>query len=213
MVAVRWYLGVALVVLSGGTVAAGGEAGKPAAPQGLGQLLIQDAQSGSPVRLNVARYHVHVVLQPPVALVQIDQSFYNPFDRQQEGQFVFNLPTGASVSRFAMYVSPTQLIEGELVERKRASEIYQTIVSRRRDPAILEQLGDNLFKMRVFPIFARDEKRILLDFTLPLEPQAGQYQFRLPLLSDRMPVWDFRVTGVVRSRVQPNRRPACLTLT
>ena len=58
--------------------------------------------------------------------------------------------------------------------------------------------------MRVFPIFARDEKRILLDFTLPLEPQAGQYQFRLPLLSDLMPIWDFRVSGVIRGAVQPD---------
>nr|MCU0875690.1 hypothetical protein [Pirellulaceae bacterium] len=139
MITVRGSLGLALVAWASASVVAAGEAAKPAEPPGLGQLLIQDAQSGSPVRLNVARYHVHVVLQPPVALVQIDQSFYNPFPRQQEGQFVFNLPPGASVSRFAMYVSPTQLIEGELVERKRAAEIYQSIVSRRRDPAILEQ--------------------------------------------------------------------------
>ena len=193
MIALRSWLVVMLVATA---------AAPAAQPPGLGQLLIRDAQSGSPVRLNVARYHVHVVLQPPVALVQIDQSFYNPFDQQQEGQFVFNLPVGASVSRFAMYVSPTQLIEGELVERKRASEIYESIVSRRRDPAILEQLGDNLFKMRVFPIFARDEKRILLDFTLPLEPQAGVYQFRLPLLSDLTPTWDFRISGVMPAGVQ-----------
>jgi len=169
--------------------------------QGLGQLLIQDAQSDSPVRLNVARYHVHVVIQPPVALVQIDQSFYNPFNSQQEGQFVFNLPNGASVGRFAMYVTPTELIEGELIERQQASKIYQTIVNRRRDPAILEQIGDNLFKMRVFPIFARDEKRILLDYTLPLESVAGKYQFRLPLLSDLEPVWDFRITGTIRGTI------------
>jgi len=163
--------------------------------------LIKDAQSDSPVRLNVARYHVHVVIQPPVALVQIDQSFYNPFNRQQEGQFVFNLPHGASVSRFAMYVTPTELIEGELIERQQASRIYQTIVNRRRDPAILEQIGDNLFKMRVFPIFARDEKRILLDYTLPLESVAGRYQFRLPLLSDLKPVWDFRITGAIHGAI------------
>ncbi len=166
-------------------------------PQGLGQLLIQDAQSDSPVRLNVARYHVHVVLQPPVALVQIDQSFYNPFARQQEGTFVFNLPLGASVSRFAMYVTPDELIEGELIERQRAARIYQSIVDRRRDPAILEQIGDNLFKMRVFPIFAKDEKRILLDFTLPLESFDNMVDFRLPLLSDLAPIWDFRITGMV----------------
>jgi len=172
-------------------------------PQGLGQLLIRDAQSDSPVRLNVARYHVHVVLQPPVALVQIDQSFYNPFPRQEEGQFVFNLPHGASVSRFAMYVTPTQLIEGELIERQRASQIYESIVRARRDPAILEQIGDNLFKMRVFPIFAKDEKRILLDYTLPLESHNGRFQFRLPLLSDLAPVWDFRISGVIRATVEP----------
>lgn len=166
-------------------------------PQGLGQLLIRDAQSDSPVRLNVARYHVHVVLQPPVALVQVDQSFYNPFPRQQEGTFVFNLPLGASVSRFAMYVTPSELIEGELIERQRAARIYQSIVDRQRDPAILEQIGDNLFKVRVFPIFAKDEKRILLDFTLPLESFDNLVDFRLPLLSDLAPIWDFRITGTV----------------
>ncbi|MHB9050216.1 MAG: VIT domain-containing protein, partial [Pirellulales bacterium] len=171
------------------------EAAKPA--QGLGQLLVRDPQSGAVTRLNVARYHVNVVLQPPVALVQIDQSFYNPADRQEEGTFVFNLPKGASVSRFAMYVSPGQLVEGELIERQRASQVYQSIVHARRDPAILEQIGDNLFKMRVFPIFPRDTKRILLDFTLPLAEDHGAYRFQLPLLSDLKPIWDFRLAGSI----------------
>ena len=165
--------------------------------QGLGQLLVKDAQSGTTTRLDIARYHVNVVLQPPVALVQIDQSFYNPYDRQEEGTFVFNLPRGASVSRFAMYVTPTQLVEGELIERKRARNIYQSIVSRRRDPAILEQIGDNLFRMRVFPIFARDTKRILLDFTLPLRADQGICRFQLPLFSDLKPIWDFRLSGTI----------------
>jgi len=89
---------------------------KPA--QGFGQLLIKDSQSDAPVRLDLARYHVNVVLQSPVALVQIDQSFYNPYSRQDEGTFMFNLPEGASVSRFAMYVTDTKLIEGELIERE-----------------------------------------------------------------------------------------------
>lgn len=173
--------------------------------QGLGQLLIQDPQWESPVRLQVARYHVNVVLQPPVALVQIDQSFYNPYAAQREGTFVFNLPNGASVSRFAMYVTPDELIEGEIVERRRGVQIYERIVRSQRDPAILEQIGDNLFKMRVFPIFARDVKRILLDFTLPLESPDGHYAFRLPLLSDLEPVWDFRITGALLGPVIEDR--------
>ena len=169
--------------------------------QGVGQLLVQDSQADSPVRLNLAHYHVNVVLQPPVALVQIDQSFFNPYHRQQEGTFLFNLPEGSSVSRFAMFTTPTTLIEGELIERKQAAGIYQSIVNARRDPAILEQLGSNLFRMRVFPIFARDTKRILLDYTLPLEEQPdGGYSFQLPLMSDLEPIWDFRIRGTIRGR-------------
>ena len=166
--------------------------------QGLGQLLITDAQSGSPRRLDVARYHVHVVLQPPVALVQIDQAFYNPSNGQEEGTFVFNLPRGASVSRFAMYVTRDELVEGELIERQKAVNVYESIVRSRRDPALLEQIGDNLFRMRVFPIPARDVKRILLDYTIPLEAEEGAYQFQLPLFSDLNPIADFRLTGAIK---------------
>jgi hypothetical protein len=173
-------------------------------PQGLGQLLIRDAQSGSMRRLDVARYHVHVVLQPPVALVQIDQAFFNPFSRQEEGTFVFNLPRGASVSRFAMYVTPDKLVEGELIERERAVNVYESIVNRRRDPALLEQIGDNLFRMRVFPIPAQDVKRILLDYTIPLEPERDEYQFQLPLWSDLNPIGDFRLTGMIKGPTRPD---------
>ncbi|MCR4412352.1 MAG: VIT domain-containing protein, partial [Thermoguttaceae bacterium] len=172
------------------------------AAQGLGQLVVRD-QSGAVRRLPIARYHAHVVLHPPVALVQIDQSFYNPLAGQAEGTFVFNLPRGASVSRFAMFVTHQQLIEGELVERQRAATIYESIVYARRDPALLEQIGDNLFKMRVFPIPPADTKRVLLDYTLPLESDDGQYRFELPLASDLDPIWDFQVTGVIRGPTSP----------
>ncbi len=170
--------------------------GPPA--MGLGQMVVDSQDVNLPSRLNVSSYHVHVTLNPPIALVQIDQSFYNPESRRQvEGTFVFNLPPAASVSRFAMYVTRASLIEGELIERKQAADIYQSIVNRQRDPAILEQIGDHLFKMRIFPIAPLDNKRILLDYTLPLESRDGQYVFRLPLAGDPLPIWDFHINGSV----------------
>ena len=167
---------------------------------GLGQLVVTDAQWKSTVRLDVTRYHANVVLHPPLALVQLDQSFYNPHLAQEEGTFVFNLPPGASVSRFAMYVTPRDLVEGEMVERKRANEVYGSIVRSMRDPAILEQIGTNLFKMRVFPIPPRDTKRILLDYTVPLESDDGQYHFAMPLFYDLNPIADFRLSGTIRGQ-------------
>jgi hypothetical protein len=165
--------------------------------QGPGQLLISDPQNGSQKRLSIARFHAELELSPPMALVKLDQAFYNPSHRQQEGEFVFNLPPGAAVCRFAMYVTPTQLIEGEIIDRARAEDVYSSIVRSQKDPAILEKIGDNLFRMRVFPIPAHDIKRILLHYTLPLEGRSGQFHMQLPMLSDLEPIWDFRIHGSI----------------
>ena len=144
----------------------------PTPPAGVGQLLVVNPRSGDVVRLNLARYHVNVVLHPPVALVQIDQSFLNPHPIRQEGTFVFNLPDGASVSRFAVFATHTRLIEGELIDLARLPNIYQSIGSQ-RNPEILEQIGHNLFRMRVFPIPAGDTKRILLDYSGSRTDKSG----------------------------------------
>ena len=103
-----------------------------------------------------------------------------------------------------MYVTPDKLVEGELIERERAVNVYESIVNRRRDPALLEQIGDNLFRMRVFPIPAQDVKRILLDYTIPLEPERDEYQFQLPLWSDLNPIGDFRLTGMIKGPTRPD---------
>ena len=58
--------------------------------------------------------------------------------------------------------------------------------------------------MRVFPIFARDTKRILLDYTIPLVADQGRYRFELPLLSDLKPIWDFGITGIIHPPFLPN---------
>lgn len=170
--------------------------------QSLGKLHVKDPTTGLPVRLHVAQYHVNVVIDPPMALVQIDQSFYSPFNQQAEGTYFFDLPEKASVSRFAMFTAPDRLIEGELIGRPQARQIYDSIVHARRDPAILEQVERRRFRMQVFPIFPKDTKRVLLDFTMPLEEQPnGEYVFRLPMLSDDEPIWDFQISGTVRGPV------------
>jgi hypothetical protein len=173
--------------------------------QGLGQLVVS-GPGQTPARLEIRRCWIHVDLRPPRALVQVDQSFYNPYHSQVEGTYVFNLPPGASVCRLAMFIERDRLVEGELIDRQRASHVFESIVRSMRDPAILEQIGDNLFKIRVFPIFARDEKRILMDFTVPLVGEAGKYRFTLPLACDLGPIDDLQLTGTIHGQ-QESLRP------
>ena len=105
--------------------------------------------------VNVARSLTHLVLAPPVALVQIDQSFYNPYPRSLEGTFVFNLPRGVSVSRFAMYVGPHELVEGESIDRRRERHLH---VDRAQPPRSRDSrgIGRQSFSHGVFPIFGED---------------------------------------------------------
>ena len=166
------------------------------AAQGLGQLVVVDGQTCTWQRLSVGRYHVNVVISAPVALVQIDETFYNPYDGKEGGTFVLNLPPGASVCRFATYAGPNEVQEGELVAWKVASEMVKSSTHRETASSIFEQSGNNLFCMRVASIPGRDEKRILVDYTVPLEQAGdGRCQFSLPLLSDLEPVCDFRIGG------------------
>ena len=166
--------------------------------QGPGQLVIRDARDGTWQRLPIARYHVNVVLHAPVALVQIDQTFYNPYFTQHEGVFLFNLPPDASVSRFAMYATPSELIEGQLVDRARAPDVCDSVVRSERDPIAAESVAPNVFRIRVFPVPGRDMKRILIDYTVPLEPGPNDLcRFSLPLVNDLEPISDLRIDGRV----------------
>ena len=99
-----------------------------------------------------------------------------------------------------MYTGPDRLVEGELLPKGQARAIYNSIVNRRRDPALLEQVGEDLFRMSVFPIFGRDTKRILLDFTIPLEVSGETGTFQLPLFGDSEPIWDFRIQGRISGK-------------
>ncbi|MEM9191921.1 MAG: VIT domain-containing protein [Myxococcota bacterium] len=138
---------------------------------------------------------VDVYIENQVARVAIDQTFFNEQPQQLEGVYSFPLPPGAAISRLAMYVDDT-LMEAGIVERQRARRIYDSIVYERRDPALLEWMEGNRFKVRIFPLPARTEKRILLSYTQPLTRLYDDYQLEVPI-----PALDHPV-GKVRYRVR-----------
>ena len=138
---------------------------------------------------------VDVHVENQVARVAIDQTFFNEQKRQLEGVYRFPLPPGASISRLAMYVAGKRM-ESAIVERQRAREIYEGIVYRRRDPALLEWMAGNVFKVRIFPLPARQEKRILLSYTQAVERLYDDYRIEVPIPEVDDPV------GSVRYRVR-----------
>ena len=137
---------------------------------------------------------VDVYVEDGVARTTIDQTFFNHTDYELEGVYSFPLPADAAIARLAMYVDG-KLMEAGITERQEGREIYESIVYRRRDPALLEWMHGNEFRMRVFPLPARTEKRILLSYTQPLTSLYGDYSVRVPIPELDLPV------GTLRYRV------------
>ena len=134
--------------------------------------------------LSVKYHHVKVEIVNQVAKTSVDQVFVNHFGRDIEGTYIFPVPEGASVSDFAMYVG-NERVKGEILDSREARRIYEDIVRRMRDPGLLEYIGRNLFRARVFPIPARGEKRVQISYTEVLKSDGGLVKVLYPLNTER----------------------------
>jgi len=143
-----------------------------------GALIAVDA-NGQEAKLALRKYHIDVHIEDGFARTTIDQTYFNDATFRMEGTFYFPLPPDASLSRLAMYVDGN-LMEGGMAERDYARQVYENIVRSQRDPALLEWVDGSTFKMRVFPLEARQEKRIVLSYTQKLPSLYGRTTYRFP---------------------------------
>jgi len=123
-----------------------------------------------------ARAAIHGML----SLTELELRFRNPQSRRIEGRFTCTLPQNAAISRFAKEVNG-QLMEGEVVERLRANQVYESFLHQMRDPALLEQDQGNRFSARIFPIEANATVRLVLSYTTLLPLRDGVRVYALPL--------------------------------
>ncbi len=108
-------------------------------------------QPPQPQPLQVREQHIEFRIHHPRVAVHVRTVLHNPGRRPAEGIFIFPLPPGASVSSF-QFRQGDRMIEGELLERDKALREYQRIVARLKDPALLEYIGQDLFRARLFPV-------------------------------------------------------------
>jgi Ca-activated chloride channel family protein len=114
----------------------------------------------------------------------VDQEFYNPNPSRLEGTFVFPIPKGAHIDKFTMEIDGKQA-EAELLPADKARHIYEDIVRKLKDPALLEYAGRDIFKVRIFPIEPNSKKRITISYTQLLKSDGGLVSYVLPLNTEK----------------------------
>jgi Ca-activated chloride channel family protein len=133
-----------------------------------------------PSTYKIKELAVNARLRDQVAKVQVSQTFVNTGSRQMEVSFVFPLPYDGAVDRMTLLIDGKEY-PAKLLDAKEARRLYEEIVRKNRDPALLEWMGTGLFKTSVFPVPAGASRTVTLDYSQMCRKQEGLTDFLFPL--------------------------------
>lgn len=132
-----------------------------------------------PAPVEVGGVDVAVRIKGRVATTTMTMTLRNPGHRQQESQVLVPVPAKASVREYGLEGAQGKF-PAKLLPREEARRIYDEIVRRSLDPALLEFAGQGLVKSSVFPVPARGTCRVRLVYEEMLEADGDRIDYALP---------------------------------
>jgi Ca-activated chloride channel family protein len=156
-----------------------------------GILIPRDKQQPDAAILSLEEMEITVRIDNGDARVFVKQIFANHTVRIEEGNYVFALPSHATISDFATWDGPTR-IPAVILERKRAEEIYNQLKQQSIDPGLL-QMGErgseeakrtSVFSARIVPIPAFGTKRLEIEYHESIPVENLKSYFAIPLRPD-----------------------------
>jgi Ca-activated chloride channel family protein len=157
-------------------------------------LLIADGGLGGV--LEIKEHNVQVTINNGIAVTKVTQVFHNTEKRQVEALYTFPVPRGASVANFSMWINGKEMV-GEVLEKQRAREIYNSYKQVRRDPGLLEQTDFRTFDMRIFPIGPDADQKVEITYYQELDFDHDTATYVYPLATVTRKGVDARPVGKV----------------
>src|SRR5687768_15135259 len=130
--------------------------------------------------MSIRTYDATVEIQDQIAVTHVVQTFFNSLDSRVESTYIFPLNEGAVITRLSYWFNGQQYV-ANLRERKEAQQQYNEKVRRLIDPALLQNIGDNVFKLNIAPIDAKSEVKFEITYAelLPYDFGFVNYRFLL----------------------------------
>jgi Ca-activated chloride channel homolog len=156
-----------------------------------GVLIPRDKQQPNPAILSLEEMEITVRIDNGDARVFVRQVFANHTGAIEEGNYIFALPSHATISDFATWDGPVRL-PAVILERKRAEEIYNQLKQQSIDPGLL-QMGErgaeeakrsSVFSARITPIAAWGTKRLEIEYHESIPVENLKSYFAIPLRPD-----------------------------
>jgi tetratricopeptide (TPR) repeat protein len=77
------------------------------------------------------------------------------------------------------------MVDGVAVEKNHARVTFDKIVRQGVDPGLVEKVSGNVFKTRIFPLFAQQSRRIQISYAAVLSHNEQGYNFTIPLMANQ----------------------------
>jgi Ca-activated chloride channel family protein len=120
---------------------------------------------------------VRVQVDGRVARVEVEEQFRNNGGGVAEGTYLYPMPGEAVFTDFSLWMGE-QEVRGEMMQADQARGIYEEIVRRLKDPALLTLEGHGLIRARVFPIQPGETRKVVLRYTQMLERSGDALRLR-----------------------------------
>ncbi len=144
------------------------------------RALVQVEAGEQPIRL--AHAGVDVYVEGSLVHTVVDLTLSNPNARVLEGELRFPLHAGQTVTGFALDMPDGTMRAAVPVPKARGREVFEDVVRRGVDPALLEQTAGENFKLRVYPLRPGASRHVHVAITEWLTAGAQQrLRLGLPL--------------------------------
>jgi len=135
---------------------------------------------GRTVPMNVRSLAIDVSIAGFASLTTMEITFENPHDRDLEGEILFPLPEGAALCGYGLDVDGV-VVDASLVAKPRARQIFEEEVRKGIDPGLMEHVGGNLFRTRIYPVPANGCRTVRVTHAAALASSGGNAVYELPL--------------------------------
>lgn len=155
--------------------------------QGQGWIQIERPIRPGPLSPAIVRIgsDVRTRIDGRVARVEVEEQFRNVGGGIAEGSYLYPMPGEAVFTDFSLWMGESQ-VRGEMMNAEQARSIYEEIVRRVRDPALLTLEGHGLIRARVFPLRPGETRKIVLRYTQLLQRAGDALRLRYAI-GDRGP--------------------------
>lgn len=158
--------------------------------------VVTAAGSTSPLRLIQVTAEIDIVHRVAVTALSLDLE--NVSTTQQEAELLVPVPDEAVIRSFD-FTGGAQEPTTQLLPRGAAKSTYDSLVSRARDPALLEFAGRAAVRSSVFPVPPRGSMRVRLVYDHVLPADGDRVDYELPRSESLVSGTPWRVEARIQS--------------